>query len=90
MYISEKFDTYYNALSKEDQLKAAKAVLVICEDHERYMESKKKEMQELLLQASEAAVALDLEKFTTIRVAAEKIYNNIIPIERFIEINFGL
>ena len=90
MYISEKFDKFYNSLSQDDQLKAAKAVLVLCEDHERYMSKKKKELQELLQQAATAAAALDLEKFSKIRVSAERIYNNIIPIERFIEINFGL
>lgn len=90
MYISEKFDTYYNNLSNEDKIVASRAVLTLCDDHEKYMNSKKKQMQELLLQASVAAAALDLEKLKAIKDAVEKIKNNIISIDRYIEINFGL
>jgi hypothetical protein len=89
MYVSEKFDTFYAGLSKEEQLEAAKAVCVLCDDHEHYMANKEKEMQELLQQAIAAAAALDLEQLAKISAELEK-KKNVIPIEEFIELNFGL
>lgn len=89
MYISEKFDKFYAGLSKEDQIEAAKAVCVLCDDHEKYMANKETEMQQLLQQAIAAAAALDLEQLTKISAELEK-KKDIISIDRFIEISFGL
>ena len=89
MYISKKFDQYYASLSKEDKLKASKAILVLCDDHEKYMANKEKEMQELLMQAVEAAAALDLERLAKIYAEVEQ-KKHVISIDRFIEIHFGL
>jgi hypothetical protein len=89
MYVSKKFDAFYAGLSKEEQLEAAKAVCVLCEDHERYMARKEEEMNNLLQQAIAAAAALDLEKLAKISAEVEK-KKKVIPIEEFIDINFGL
>ncbi len=89
MYISEKFDKYYSGLSDQDKIEALKAVSILCDDHERYMQRKETEMLELLKQSIAAATALDLEKLTELKAAIEK-KKNIITIERFIEIHFGL
>ena len=89
MYISEKFDKYYAGLSDEDKIEALKSVSILCDDHERYMRRKEKEMLELLNQSIVAASSLDLEKLTEFKAAVEK-KKNIITIERFIEIHFGL
>lgn len=72
MYVSKKFDTFYAGLSKEEQLEAAKTICVLCDDHERYMANKEKEMQELLQQAIAAAAALDLEQLAKISAELEK------------------
>lgn len=90
MYVSTKFDAYYNKLSEEDQIEAAKAVIVLCDDHERYMARKEEEMKNLLQQVIEAAAALNLERLASLKEEVEKKKESIIPIERFIEINFGL
>ena len=89
MLISEKFDKYYESLSAEDKIKADKAVLVLCDDHERYMARKEEEMSLLLQQAVEAAATLDLDRLANISEEVE-LKKHIIPIEEFIEINFSL
>lgn len=89
MYVSKKFDAFYAGLSKEERLEADKAVCVLCDDHERYMARKEEEMNNLLEQAIAAAAALDLEKLAKISAEVEK-KKKIIPIEEFIDLNFGL
>ena len=89
MSVSEKFDEYFNSLSKNEQIDAANAVIVLCDDHEKYMERKEKEMKRLLQQALEAAANLDLERLAQISAEVEK-RKRVLSIEEFIEIHFGL
>lgn len=89
MYVSKKFSTFYESLSRDEKIDANTAIIALCDDHERYMQRKEREMKHLLEQALEAAAELDIEKLAAIAAEVER-KKHVLTIEEFIEIHFGL
>lgn len=101
MIISEKFTNYYNELTTEEKITTMKIVCELCDEHAELMDKKQIKLQNLLLQsnllvmkAMKAKSHKELEKIqnsmTEIKNAVEEEKKYIMPIERYIELHFGL
>jgi hypothetical protein len=97
MIVSEKFNDYYEKLTTEDKIEAMKIVNTLCEEHERIMNIKHEKLlvigtaaNDLLFKALTGGNTDEIsKKMRELKEEAEKL-SKYMPIERYIEINFGL
>ena len=97
MFISEKFEAYYETLSYEDKIEAMRVVNMLCDEHSRMMDEKHKKLlmigeisTKLLFESLSGNNTKEITKqMRQLKEETEKTAK-FMPIERYIEINFGL
>lgn len=97
MMVSEKFNTFYESLNYEDKIKTMEIVNMLCKEHEEMMNRKQEKLitigtiaNKLLFQALTSGNTKQIsEQMSRLKEEAEAT-SKFMPIERYIEIHFGL
>lgn len=97
MMVSEKFEAYYKTLSYDDKIEAMRVIHMLCEEHEKMMSRKQQQLitmgtlaNKLLFAALTGGNHKEIEEqMKKLREEVEKT-SKYMPIERYIELHFGL